>query len=226
MYYQIRHYIGRLGSWHRAVSTLVSTAIQYPHFLQGLSLDAVPQQVTAWRASEKATELCQLLELLDLGFSTDHVMSRLDKLHRTVRRNNQNTCEDVQAAFLQRVTDEKFRPRVHAEVLLADYIHATKLRFINDLRYIGCSKPSCVLCHMYLEAHPTGIMPLPCHGNLWPNWSPPLLTSTGIHQHTVEFTQKMILNLQGFIMQWLMNGQVSRRRLPESTTGFTLASHE
>lgn len=45
--------------------------------------------------------------------------------------------------------------------------------FVADNRYIGCSKPSCH-CQHYMQLHPEGFTPRPCHRNLWINRAPPM----------------------------------------------------
>lgn len=151
-------------------------------------------------------------------------MNKLESLYETVDRKTKDQYDNIQEEFRRRITGRNFKPNVHAEILLADYIHASKLDFMNDIRHIGCSKPSCVLCHIYLEAHPTRILPLPCHGNLWPKWSPPLFVSASMKQHNAELTRHTLERFQPLIKNFLMNGKIRSQRLPESITGITMTS--
>lgn len=52
-------------------------------------------------------------------------------------------------------TRKSFRPIVHSEVLLADWIQRNggtqSTRFFGGWSFIGCSKPTCRLCHYYFQ---------------------------------------------------------------------------
>jgi hypothetical protein len=48
------------------------------------------------------------------------------------------------------------KTRVHAELLLMDHFERNKCTFLDGCeKYIGCSKPACYLCHMYITHHPS-----------------------------------------------------------------------
>ncbi|KAF2093899.1 hypothetical protein NA57DRAFT_61115 [Rhizodiscina lignyota] len=47
-----------------------------------------------------------------------------------------------------------FITRVHAEILLADLFSRRNFDFVDDDKYIGCSKPACYCCARYFESHP------------------------------------------------------------------------
>lgn len=72
---------------------------------------------------------------------------------------------------------ESFAPIVHSEILLLDWL--TKLggtapsRFFNNWAYIGSSKPTCMLCDLYFDQHPSAVGRRLSHGNLCPSWRLP-----------------------------------------------------
>lgn len=74
-------------------------------------------------------------------------------------------------------TSKSFRPIVHAEILVYNWLEKTggtrPERFFQNWRYIGCSKPTCKLCHYYFSTHPSGIQTRGTHGNLYRNWRMP-----------------------------------------------------
>lgn len=70
-------------------------------------------------------------------------------------------------------TRSGFRPYVHSEILILEWIMArSDVVFFCDWRYIGSSKGACQLCRYYFDA--TGqhgnIKTRPSHGNLYVNW--------------------------------------------------------
>jgi hypothetical protein len=76
-----------------------------------------------------------------------------------------------------KASKQKFRPFVHAEVLLLDWLERDggthPSRFFNDYKYIGCSKPTCRLCGYLFSVHPSGVEIRRPHGNLYTNWRMP-----------------------------------------------------
>ena len=46
--------------------------------------------------------------------------------------------------------------RVHAELLLVDRFSREKIDFVEDDKYIGCSKPACFFCYSWMELHHKG----------------------------------------------------------------------
>ncbi|KAJ5384791.1 hypothetical protein N7517_002702 [Penicillium concentricum] len=65
----------------------------------------------------------------------------------------------------------KGKTRVHAELLILDHFEQTGGRFLDERdRYIGCSKPACYLCHLFISCHPRGYASPPSHQKLYLNW--------------------------------------------------------
>ncbi|CAG7924827.1 unnamed protein product [Penicillium olsonii] len=68
----------------------------------------------------------------------------------------------------------KGKTRVHAELLVLDHFEQTGGRFLDERdRYIGCSKPACYLCHLFISCHPRGYASPPSHQKLYLNWRLP-----------------------------------------------------
>jgi hypothetical protein len=69
---------------------------------------------------------------------------------------------------------DSFRPVVHAEVQLLNWLDTTygvnNARFFNGWKYIGTSKPTCRLCHYYFEEHKSHVQHRGTNGNLYLNW--------------------------------------------------------
>lgn len=221
LYHQIRHYIGRLGSWHRAASVLVLAAVEIPKLVTGLDIELVPSQLTTWRPADKVDSLRSLIEKLNLDLNTDHALQKLQVFYEEASQSRKGLVGDLAQALTAYLTDRNFRPKVHAEVLLTDYVYSGQLQFVMDDRYIGVSKPACVLCRLYLEAHPAQVVSPSCHGNLWPQWSPPLLISEDANKHVDALIENMTLRLRSLLWSRLIYGRTGSSRLPDSMTGIT-----
>ncbi|KAF4626908.1 hypothetical protein G7Y89_g11247 [Cudoniella acicularis] len=91
---------------------------------------------------------------------------------------------NIQDRLQAQYHDKDFRPRVHAELNLLEYFHMNRLPFVDDDRFIGCSKPACYCCYHYISLHPGGFVRPSSHGIRYLNWRPPDLvnaTDTIIH---------------------------------------------
>lgn len=94
----------------------------------------------------------------------------------------------IDEAFADRVQNQvKSKSMTHAELVMLDKIsQEDDFQFAFGVRYIGCSKPSCYLCDLYMKHHPLKLDHGPCHGNIFSNWCRP----SGTHEE-VEVLKKM-----------------------------------
>ncbi|KAK3400459.1 hypothetical protein B0T20DRAFT_404444 [Sordaria brevicollis] len=110
--------------------------------------------------------------------------------------------------------NDKFKPYVHAELVLLDAVlsyeqrEGAALRFFAEAdfdRYIGCSKPTCRLCKLYVDNHPSGVEFRASHGNIYHEWRAPDILDDGgvgveeakkarqkIHDKMLEALRQMI----------------------------------
>lgn len=131
---------------------------------------------------------------------------------------------DFQTAFLEKYTSKNFAPRPHAEVVLLEHFYLNNLAFVCNERYIGCSKPSCYCCDLYIKFHPGKFIPRPCHGNIWANWCAPALAVQDdgkIQWHVKRILNHMIDNVRQDALTQIMSKLPRRPRLPDSTTGLS-----
>ncbi|KAK7733312.1 hypothetical protein SLS53_008209 [Cytospora paraplurivora] len=108
---------------------------------------------------------------------------------------------DLDQTIQAQVRNKCFLPIVHAEALvhqsiISDPDPGSELgslhpsNFFNGDKYIGCSKPTCRLCHYYFEASADGIQVRQTHRNLYPNWRVP-----DVYQHQGEEAVKKRENI-------------------------------
>lgn len=91
---------------------------------------------------------------------------------------------DFDGRIKSQISSDSFRPSVHAEVLVLDFITrncpSSEFQYFRGIKYIGSSKPTCKLCSYYFEAHPSRVQSRPTHGNLYKNWKfPDILAAHG-----------------------------------------------
>ncbi|KAI9751976.1 MAG: hypothetical protein M4579_005812 [Chaenotheca gracillima] len=112
------------------------------------------------------------------------------------------------------------KTRVHAELLLVDYLDQNNCRFLDGDKYIGCSKPACYLCHAYIENHPGRYVVPPSHQKLYVGWRLPDVYATAPR------SQEQILRKLTIKVRDDLTKEINSRSLPlpfhaDSTAGVT-----
>lgn len=147
---EVAHYIGRLGAHQYAVSMII-TAYLNVSVLRKTKVRRLPsanvKHITLPAESVDFHTTCQ-----DISRSTYLRYPGHDLYTRLYTRN-------FLSGFVIPSKLAKTSPlttRVHAELLIVDYLSRKKLEFIDDDKYVGCSKPACYFCHQWISLHPGG----------------------------------------------------------------------
>ncbi|KAK0712530.1 hypothetical protein B0T26DRAFT_339404 [Lasiosphaeria miniovina] len=166
---KLRHPIGRLQSYNVAVKVLISVRHQLPRLFSQFSVVAVPP------AAET--------EAPNINVQANTIIGKMTNDKAKIESHRLN-AEKLQAMGLDRnikeANEKVTKLKVHAEVNLLDSIlrdsREEPVPFYNEGRfgrYIGCSKPTCQLCHLYFGAHPARVTVRTTHHNLYPGWRTP-----------------------------------------------------
>ena len=113
---------------------------------------------------------------------------------------------------------------LHAEIAVAHHFKSHNLRFVDDDRYVGCSKPCCYACTLYLELQTPGFSHRPQHGNVWLKWYLPAVVDRHGNTDTsatIKLARNMASKVRNDITECIIGGHYGRRRLLESTTGIS-----
>ena len=209
---QLRHLLGRLSSWLRAAKHLVLVCKRFPDYVRNFRLQTLENPKlpvldfhTRWRSISDVVQ---------------EVIPRYDGdlLQNALIENQSSELIDVVNKAVQNMTEGRFRPRVHAEILLSEHFHSMGLPFYEGDRYIGCSKPSCYCCDLYLRYHPGGFAARPSHGNVWTKWAPPL--QQPVHEPIMrEVLDRMLMYIKADLISQIMSSHRIETRRPDSTTG-------
>lgn len=103
-----------------------------------------------------------------------------------------NAKFNLEDRLLAQYQDRDSKPRVHAELTTLEYFHATRRPFVDDDRFIGCSKPACYCCYHYISFHPGGFVRPSTHGPRYITWRPPDLVN--VADVIEETTQRDVMN--------------------------------
>ncbi|KAJ5192197.1 hypothetical protein N7449_008339 [Penicillium cf. viridicatum] len=119
----------------------------------------------------------------------------------------------------------KGKTRVHAELLVLDHFEKTGGRFPDERnRYIGCSKPACYLCHLFISCHPGRYAIPPSHQKLYMNWRLPDIRedepNAGIRfQHQRDVLARMTDTVRRDLNNDIATGVGRRMAFADSTAG-------
>ncbi|RNJ56522.1 hypothetical protein D7B24_007127 [Verticillium nonalfalfae] len=166
---ELQHCLGRLGSYGEAVRILTSASTRWPELFQDFIVTAVPSSVPHAKPLVKskltaAQVIGRMLRHQDAPPYLDQVAELqkfgLDKL------------------IQQQVAMSTFKPIVHAEVLVHNYLLKRDIKLASQYwhgwKTIGGSKPTCRLCNYYFISHPDRLDQVrDSHRNLYPSWRLP-----------------------------------------------------
>ncbi|CAG9995979.1 unnamed protein product [Clonostachys byssicola] len=177
---EVKHYIGRLASHTRTLNQLCDY-VDDPLIEEIIRAQRVRQIDPLEQTSESTLDIQATLNGLLVGIKDGaerrEVQSRLDDLNRQ--------CEifkDISNQY------SYFKPRVHAEVQILEHFYRNNLRFANDDKFVGGSKPSCECCYLYFKYHPARmVLPESSH-KVFINWSLPPVAEP--QSGEADFTQQ------------------------------------
>lgn len=214
----LRHYIGRLGSWHRAAQTLVDFACERHDMLRKVELRGwpTPKHVHA----PLADDYTNLYNALSRMFS----VREQEDLARSIEALQRLRHVNLDETFQREYRNKHFKPRVHAEAWLLEQFHRNGLAFVENYKYIGCSKPSCYCCSVYFQVHPGNFVQRPTHGNVWINWQLPLHQDIERQSQNASMTSAMTSKFRDDLKAQIHQATATQLRVPDSSTGLTLSN--
>jgi hypothetical protein len=170
---QLRYFIGRLGHHVQAVRVLMDTARRIPGLFEEAKIEIVNGP------SSSSIEAPPLRPTLGLDGIANRMISGDAELTRDIRDRLRRLNQSFGIEQLVRKKYEKMKPRVHAELVLLEYVFRLRrtLQPFNNDRYIGVSKPACYCCYLYIREHPGEFVPPATHQNIYVNWHPPIKTA-------------------------------------------------
>lgn len=197
---------------------LTLRAQSFKHILAGADVRCIPSRRVYSRSTDQVeSDLDSVLKELLEPFGFVNIQQARDALQK---RNNQ---EDIGELFARRRKHRRSHDCVHAEIKIVDFFSRTRREFGNHHRYIGCSKPSCYCCSLYIQAHPSKVETRPSHGNAWVKWTAPRQkSSSGLDMVLVHMINHMRYDL---VAKFSKDMEPScNMSLLESKTGTSLES--
>ena len=204
--------IFKLGRYSIASKALVQLASEIPALLNPMVVEPViaPSRTLFTIPEDEVPLTCVLRRVV--GSRTEEYLPRLARVWNT---------PDVETHFR---TACSLNLAVHAEMQLVnfyDHNRHCKPRF----RFIGVSKKSCYLCHMFLVTHPESFCISSCHQKLYLPWIPPPATDPSIYRRYKSITNELSKLMEAAAKYDLENRLGGERRpVPaDSTAGVSLS---
>ncbi|GAB7351725.1 hypothetical protein MBLNU459_g2312t1 [Dothideomycetes sp. NU459] len=213
----IRHYIGRLGYHFRAARTLVDAAFAMPCLFVGFVVKTpdVPRVPATPVPFDDSTNL------------KDIVVRMLPK-EEVEKKNHYQECLalmdqkfELEKSFIRNYKSKTLLPRVHAELLLLEHFYENEWRFVADDKFIGCSKPACYCCALYINHHPGQFEMPSSHEKIYLNWRTPEETARTAPQHHQRILNLIIADIRKDALSQINKQDIRRHWYTDSTTGIT-----
>jgi hypothetical protein len=215
---QVRHCIGRIGMWYRKAAILITFSSTYPHILD----EATCQHLKL----PKPTQLPEADAKTHLSGALKRMLP-VDQQHKVAELHDTLTGLrgfDMEESFLDTFRKQKANLKVHAEVFLAEHFCSNKIRYLEDDKYLGCSKASCYCCSLYLRYHPDNLVVRPSHGNVWRTWCPPLMAveMSGVQaKRNLDLMNKVIAHLRRDVLGEIEMKIARWNKVPDSSSAFS-----
>ncbi|KAM7197964.1 hypothetical protein V8F20_006412 [Naviculisporaceae sp. PSN 640] len=171
------HWTGRILSYASAPPILIATRQAWPEIFDPLiELVLIPSSTKMPNPFPPRRRQAGAADLINRVFSdpADREMCSQE----AERRQTMGT-RSLDALVKEEFEADSFRPFVHCEILLHDWIMRWAegaIRpdmFYFNAPYIGVGKPTCRLCWTYLSNHPSGIGVRKSSSNIYPAWRMP-----------------------------------------------------
>ena len=223
----VRHFIGRLAFHVKTVRILVSAAQKLP----ALFVDPEVEVVS-----------CQSISILPPGLRKKTTLK--DIAHRMISNNEPLLLEiqthlqvldqklDIERIVREEYANKNFKPRVHAELILLEHFYRNRnsLDFVGNDPYIGCSKPACYCCSLYIRSHPGHFIEPATHQKIYLNWMPPTSSwdvrdlDSEVVNHERDMLNKMVELIRVKTINQIKTHTKRRQKHYDSVTGDTFSA--
>ncbi|UQC88678.1 uncharacterized protein CLUP02_14203 [Colletotrichum lupini] len=200
---ELQHFIGRLVSYLRATQTIFVARRRHPELFDIDSIKIkfipssrpLPNPMNAFQAGLDPLQRQTVRSAHDLIPRMTGDAEMIETYSQYADELQVCKLDELIATQCCKFNPRGFRPIVHSEVLLLDWLRKQfaedmhSIPFYEGNKYIGCSKPTCRLCEYYFAAHSSGVRVRSPHRNVYRNWAVPDALVEG---ETSRYKDKMI----------------------------------
>jgi len=180
-WYQFQHVMSRILAYPKSLACMLKTRQKWPVLFEQFYVFAVP-----------SSQLQNSIIGRKKSYTAKDIVGRMTRRATDITAFRDYVQElqmfDLDSRIVATFSDKDFKPIVHSEVLLLNFLEfsdggISPARFWGGLKermYIGSSKPLCRLCKYYFEEHASGVGHRVSHDNLYKHWRfPDVLVSQG-----------------------------------------------
>ncbi|RBR26230.1 uncharacterized protein FIESC28_01013 [Fusarium coffeatum] len=162
----VKHLVGRLAEKIRVPANLVNDSLLLGPLLQSYTVRRVEAPMAARVPASDG-------------------LRNLDSIVRRMLRADDPRLKDMQSylgqldgsmkledAIRAMYDDEQAQHNVHAEIQILEDFHRNQRIFVEQDRYIACSKLACLCCKFYFKFHPGRFVEPESHQKTYLNWRP------------------------------------------------------
>lgn len=151
---ELVHYIGRLGATRSSTRAVVQGMIEVPALRQISCIRTVnAPSIREVKTNEDAMSPYEIVRGICQDSASQNPLQNRIALHNLVELDLPSENTNLRGRLASRST---IVTRVHAELQIADRFSRDWLAFVDDDKYIGCSKPACYFCFEWLSSHKHG----------------------------------------------------------------------
>ncbi|KAI1066683.1 hypothetical protein LB507_011632 [Fusarium sp. FIESC RH6] len=214
----VKHLVGRLAEKIRVPANLVNDSLLLGPLLQSYTVRRVEAPMAARVPASDG-------------------LRNLDSIVRRMLRADDPRLKDMQSylgqldgsmklegAIRAMYDDEKVQHNVHAEIQILEDFHRNQRIFVEQDRYIACSKLACLCCKLYFRFHPGRFVEPESHQKTYLNWRPIDLPDGGENKDWPD--QRRVLGslskeLSNLLEEQIVTQQQPTPWQPDSITNIT-----
>jgi OTT_1508-like deaminase len=225
---RLAHYIGRVGATRSSANTVVRAVIKVPALRKISCIRTVPAPEPREVAiDQEYMSPYEIVWVICQESTSQNPMQTQSALHAIVDLDFPLNSQ-IRTGLASR---KRIITRVHAELQIADrFSRDQHMEFVDNDKYIGCSKPACYFCYNWLSNHK--------HRYIWPATHHKIIIGCrgpdrDINEAGATFLKEMYTKMCGRldqdILEFLLNsqhGDVHLRHHYLSTEGSSRAPTE
>ncbi|KAF5660416.1 hypothetical protein FHETE_8958 [Fusarium heterosporum] len=214
----VRHFVGRLAERIRVPMNLVHDSLQLGPLLDSCTTRRVEAPAVA--VVPPADGLRNLKSILRRMLPNGD--PRLEGMQQYLYQ--LDGPMQLELAIKSMYDEDQGKTCVHAEIQMLEEFHRNNRRFVDQDRYIACSKPACLCCRFYFRYHPGRFVEPASHQKTYLNWRPVELSGGQANEHWMH--QRYVLanisvDLRKAVVENLMTQQQPSPWQPDSLTNIT-----
>ncbi|KAI9888242.1 MAG: hypothetical protein M1814_000932, partial [Vezdaea aestivalis] len=131
-YARVRHYLGRVGSYIKAVRVLADVGRSSPQLFVDFKMQFATMHLNFLPPSYR--DKSSINGIISRMVADPQICKRYQK---EIHSQNEKFHLSLQKRIRDEYKNPKFKLRVHAEIILLDLFHRRQLQFQDGIRYIG-----------------------------------------------------------------------------------------